>query len=188
MVTSPDSEGTEGVARSTKPLLGRGHYSLSLDAPAPGTDVFEPQSVADSFGDADDRFELVEVKLALAGAISRLPYLERQALTLRIEHDMKQTDIAARLGCSQMQVSRLLRRAICSVKALIDPDVSSGTTLASPRPPDLVVCAPRGSLGHPSITVMTDPVATRKLATVPAVAAAPSSVPAPRAGRRSRAA
>jgi DNA-directed RNA polymerase specialized sigma subunit len=43
---------------------------------------------------------------------------------------MKQTDIAARLGCSQMQVSRLLRRAMCSVKALIDLDVSSGTTPA----------------------------------------------------------
>ncbi len=109
---------------------GSAHYSLSLDASAPGTDVAEPQSVADSLGDADDRFELVEVKLALAGAISRLPYLERQALTLRIEHHMKQTDIAARLGCSQMQVSRLLRRAMCSVKALIDPDLSSGTTPA----------------------------------------------------------
>lgn len=123
MVTSPASEGTEGVARSTKPLLGRAHYSLSLDAPDPGTDVAEPQSVADSFGDADGRFALVEVKLALAGAISRLPYLERQALTLHVEHDMKQTDIAARVGCSQMQVSRLLRRAMCSVQALTDPDV-----------------------------------------------------------------
>ncbi len=101
-----------------------------MDAPAPGTDVAEPQSVADSLGDADDRLELVEVKLALAGAISRLPYLEGQALTLRVAHDMTQTDIAARLGCSQMQVSRLLRRAMCSVKALTDPDLSSGTTPA----------------------------------------------------------
>ena len=82
---------------------GSAHYTVSLDTPAPGTDADEPQSVGDTLGEDDDRFDLIETKLSLADAIKRLPHLERQALTLRIEHDLKQTDIAARLGCSQMQ-------------------------------------------------------------------------------------
>jgi DNA-directed RNA polymerase specialized sigma subunit len=40
---------------------------------------------------------------------------------------MKQTDIAARLGCSQMQVSRLLRRASHDLRAMIDPDIPAAT-------------------------------------------------------------
>lgn len=32
-------------------------------------------------------------------------------------HDLKQSDIAARIGCSQMHVSRLLRRALARMRA-----------------------------------------------------------------------
>jgi RNA polymerase sigma-B factor len=41
----------------------------------------------------------------------RLPYHERWALTLRFTEDLTQEEIAQRLGCSQMQISRLLRRS-----------------------------------------------------------------------------
>jgi RNA polymerase sigma-B factor len=102
---------------------GRARHSTSLDAPASGPDVDEPHSLADTLGELDDRFRLIETKLSLRGAIARLPYHERQALILRIEHDMKQRDIAARLGCSQMQVSRLLRRASHGTRELLDPDL-----------------------------------------------------------------
>jgi RNA polymerase sigma factor (sigma-70 family) len=34
-------------------------------------------------------------------------------------HELKQRDIASRLGCSQMQVSRLLRRAIARLRATL---------------------------------------------------------------------
>jgi RNA polymerase sigma-B factor len=107
---------------------GSAHYSVSLDAPAPGGDADEPQSIADTLGDDDDRFDLIETRLSLGGAISRLPYLERQALTLRVEDDLTQTDIAARLGCSQMQVSRLLRRATSSLRGVIDPESPTHAT------------------------------------------------------------
>jgi DNA-directed RNA polymerase specialized sigma subunit len=49
--------------------------------------------------------------------MKRLPHLE-EALSLRISADLKQTEIAAQLGCSQMQVSRLLRRAAATVREL----------------------------------------------------------------------
>jgi RNA polymerase sigma-B factor len=50
-----------------------------------------------------------------------LPYLERRALQMRLKDDPRQQDIAARLGCSQMQVSRLLRRAAARLREMVDP-------------------------------------------------------------------
>ncbi len=106
---------------------GTAHYSCSLDAPAPGSPVDDRSSLGDSLGGADDRFDLIEIKLSVAAAMARLPYLERQALNLRIDRDMKQTEIARHLGCSQMQVSRLLRRAASTLRSLTDPELSSTT-------------------------------------------------------------
>jgi RNA polymerase sigma-B factor len=103
---------------------GTAHYSVSLDAPASSADVDEPESLGDSLGEIDDRYSLVETRVALSAAVSRLPYLERRALALRLESDMKQTEVAAELGCSQMQVSRLLRRAAGKLQELTDPRVA----------------------------------------------------------------
>jgi RNA polymerase sigma-B factor len=102
---------------------GSAHYSVSLDAPAPGADAEEPQSLGDGLGDRDDGYCLVEAKLSLAAAMTRLPHLERHALALRIDNDLKQTEIAERMGCSQMQVSRLLRRAQIHLRELTDPQI-----------------------------------------------------------------
>ncbi|MGH2896492.1 MAG: sigma-70 family RNA polymerase sigma factor, partial [Solirubrobacteraceae bacterium] len=91
---------------------GTAHYSVSLDAPQSlGDDEDQPDTLGDSLGDLDESYGLVETSMSLSVAVGRLPHLERQALTLRLQHDMKQTEIARELGCSQMQVSRLLRRA-----------------------------------------------------------------------------
>jgi RNA polymerase sigma-B factor len=91
------------------------HYAVSLDAPAPGSELDEPQSLVETLGENDDRFGLVEAKLSLSDAIARLPYQERQVLRLRIDHDLKQAEIGRHLGCSQMQVSRLMRRAAAKI-------------------------------------------------------------------------
>jgi RNA polymerase sigma-B factor len=104
---------------------GTAHYSVSLDAPAPGGDVDEPESLGDGIGSEDQRFELVETTVSLSAAASRLPYLERRALALRLQQDMKQADIARHLGCSQMQVSRLLRRAASRLHDLTDPQLDA---------------------------------------------------------------
>jgi RNA polymerase sigma-B factor len=100
---------------------GNAHYSDSLDAPAGGSDVDEPQSLADQLGSEDAGFGLVEAQLSLTAAITQLPYLERQALMLRMGGDMKQGEIAREMDCSQMQVSRLLGRAAARVRELTDP-------------------------------------------------------------------
>jgi RNA polymerase sigma-B factor len=86
------------------------HFGASLDAPAGGVDG-DTAPLVEVLGSEDDRFALAETTLDLANGIRGLPYPERQALSLRFGEDLKQTEIAERLGCSQMQVSRLLSRA-----------------------------------------------------------------------------
>jgi RNA polymerase sigma-B factor len=89
------------------------HFADSLDAPLPdsGPGESESTSLHDQIGGADEGYALVETSATLAAGLARLPYFERKAVLLRLQHDLKQSEIAKRLGCSQMQVSRLLRRA-----------------------------------------------------------------------------
>ena len=100
---------------------GAAHYSVSLDAPHPGADGdSDPEPLAEKLGDLDERFGLIDASVSLSAALRHLPRLERQALSLRLRDDMKQTEIADQLGCSQMQVSRLLRRAACRLTELME--------------------------------------------------------------------
>jgi RNA polymerase sigma-B factor len=60
--------------------------------------------------------------LALPGLVAGLPALEREVIMLRFFQDLDQYEIAARVGCSQMQVSRLQRRALARMRAqLVEP-------------------------------------------------------------------
>lgn len=86
------------------------HYSDSLDAPI-ADGMAEPVTLGETLGAVDEGYALFETASSLSGGISQLPYLERTALTLRMQGDLKQSEVAKAMGCSQMQVSRLLRRA-----------------------------------------------------------------------------
>ena len=55
--------------------------------------------------------------LLLPGLVDSLPEPERQIVVLRFFHDLDQYEIAGRVGCSQMHVSRLLRRALDRLRA-----------------------------------------------------------------------
>jgi RNA polymerase sigma-B factor len=93
------------------------HHALSLDAPAPGqNDDNETGMLADELGADDDRFAAVVTRAALTSAARHLTSSERRALALRLDRGLKQADIAPRVGCSQMQVSRLLRSAATNLQ------------------------------------------------------------------------
>jgi RNA polymerase sigma-B factor len=94
---------------------GSAHYGSSLDAPVPN-DEADSMPLIETVGAEDDRYALVDTKIDLAASIRTLPYLERQALALRLRDDLKQSAIAEHLGCSQMQVSRLLARAAARLR------------------------------------------------------------------------
>jgi RNA polymerase sigma-B factor len=99
------------------------HYAISLDAPGFAHEG-EADTVADNIGAEDDSFAEIETRLSVAAAVMELPDRQRQALTLRLDHAMTETEIGRRLGCSQMQVSRLLHRAAAGLQQLLDPPLS----------------------------------------------------------------
>jgi RNA polymerase sigma-B factor len=101
---------------------GNAHFATSLDAPASASDSNDSEPLLATVGTVEDGYALVEATASLAAAMTHLPYLERRALTLRLRSDLKQTEIAEQLDCSQMQVSRLLRRANTRLRELINPD------------------------------------------------------------------
>jgi RNA polymerase sigma-B factor len=84
---------------------------ISLDAPPLGEDP-EDFSRADWVGRPDGNFDLVEDRLAVAAVLPSLDDREREVLRLRFVEELPQSEIALRVGCSQMHISRLLRRAL----------------------------------------------------------------------------
>jgi RNA polymerase sigma-B factor len=93
-------------------------WELSLDQPAGGeTDLSLGDLVA-----APEAREEPEDLLALPSLVSALPELERKVIILRFFEDLDQDTIAARVGFSQMHVSRLQRRALARLRAqLVEP-------------------------------------------------------------------
>ncbi|MGD0197118.1 MAG: SigB/SigF/SigG family RNA polymerase sigma factor [Solirubrobacteraceae bacterium] len=92
--------------------------AMSLDAPRSTNAEDDQLSYADSLGDIDDGYELVEASATVAGALAHISERERTVLALRFGEDLTQSEIAQRIGVSQMQVSRLLRHALEHLRIL----------------------------------------------------------------------
>ena len=91
---------------------------LSLDQPV-GDD---PDGRLDDLVAQPQAGEEPEDLLALPGLVARLPELEREVIVLRFFQDLDQYEIAARVGFSQMHISRLQRRALARMRAqLVEP-------------------------------------------------------------------
>ena len=86
--------------------------AASLDAPARAAEPDDAAALLSSVPVYDQRFELVEYASVVRGTMAALPERDREAIRLRFGEDLTQDEIAGRLGISQMQVSRLLRRAL----------------------------------------------------------------------------
>jgi RNA polymerase sigma-B factor len=89
------------------------HRELSLDQPA-GTDPTLP--VGDLVAAPAARKEPEDL-LALPELVAALPDQEREVIIQRFFQDLDQDTIAARIGCSQMHVSRLQRRTLACMRA-----------------------------------------------------------------------
>ncbi|HEY2651420.1 MAG TPA: SigB/SigF/SigG family RNA polymerase sigma factor [Solirubrobacteraceae bacterium] len=99
------------------------HHSASLDAPREDRDD-ESGSLVDVFGQEDHRYELIEQTTTISAAAKELSPRERRVLALRFAGDLTQTQIADEIGVSQMQVSRILRRALSQLRELTEADAS----------------------------------------------------------------
>jgi RNA polymerase sigma-B factor len=96
---------------------------LSLDRPASSEDPDETPA-AEWIGTEDEGYELVEGKVALDAALPHLDERERLVLRLRFVEDMTQSQIAERIGHSQMHVSRILRRTLQRIREQIEEEDS----------------------------------------------------------------
>jgi RNA polymerase sigma-B factor len=93
--------------------------AVSLDAPLSNEDD-EESSRLDALGQEDRRLGLVDDHATIFAAARHLPTREREILYLRFGEDLTQSEIADRVGVSQMQVSRLLRRSLHRLRELTD--------------------------------------------------------------------
>ena len=95
--------------------VAEAYGTVSLDAPLASE---EDASRLDAIGDEDERLGLVDDQTTIFAAAKHLPQREREILYLRFGEDLTQSEIAERVGVSQMQVSRLLRRSLQRLRQL----------------------------------------------------------------------
>lgn len=100
---------------------GAAYDTVSLDAPLRSSQD-ESTTYADSVGEMDGRFNLVEHSATIGRAMQALPERERVILYLRFAEGLTQVEIAERIGISQMHVSRLIRRALERLRVVAGND------------------------------------------------------------------
>lgn len=100
---------------------GRNYRAASLDEPS--SDDEDARSPASALGADDPGYETAEHRAVLKQGMRALTERERLILQLRYEQDLAQHEIAQQVGLSQMHVSRLLRRSVDDMRAVLDvPD------------------------------------------------------------------
>jgi RNA polymerase sigma-B factor len=77
-------------------------------------------SLERTVGAEDPRLELVDERDAVAAALRTLDERSRRILRMRFTENLTQSAIADRIGISQMQVSRLLRRALERMREAVE--------------------------------------------------------------------
>ncbi len=101
-------EVVEGLVASSS------YNTLSIDSGGGGDD--DAPAIADTLGDVDRGLEQIEDREALRPLLESLPERERTVVVLRFFESLTQTQIAERVGVSQMHVSRLLARALSRLR------------------------------------------------------------------------
>jgi RNA polymerase sigma-B factor len=88
-----------------------GRSLRSLDAPV-HEEEGDSTSAGELLGDHDPGYEQVEAGATIAQLTAILDDRAREILRLRFEEDLLQSEIAERVGCSQMHVSRIIRSSL----------------------------------------------------------------------------
>jgi RNA polymerase sigma-B factor len=105
-------------------IAGSNYSTRSTDMPI-GPDG-ETRSLGETFGDIDHNLDNVLDIETVRPLIAALSERHRNVLMLRFFENMTQTQIAERIGCSQMHVSRLIAQALAILRGrLRDLDLAS---------------------------------------------------------------
>jgi len=97
----------------------RAYSPDSLDAPPKPAEDGSPGSWDSLHGWEEEGYARVEANVTVERAIRALPERERKIIQLRYGAELSQAEIGNALGISQMHVSRLLRRSLDRVGAIV---------------------------------------------------------------------
>ena len=92
--------------------------TISLEAPIKAASDNPTPSLMDELGHTDDELERTADVATIFAAARHLSKRERVILYLRFGEDLTQTEIATRIGISQMHVSRIIREAVERVREM----------------------------------------------------------------------
>jgi len=102
---------------------GQAYSSVSLSSGPSGGDDDSELDPLESFGVEEEMYAITEDRAVLAPGFAALDERERFILHLRFFEGLTQSQIASRVGISQMHVSRLIRRSLQKIKQEIgSPD------------------------------------------------------------------
>jgi RNA polymerase sigma-B factor len=103
---------------------GNNYTTTSTDAPLRPSE--DHRGVTDSVGEIDSNLDKVLSVETVRPLIAALPERQRTALTLRFFDNLTQSQIAERIGCSQMHVSRLLSKALATLRSHVrEPELAA---------------------------------------------------------------
>ncbi|WP_280399342.1 RNA polymerase sigma factor SigF [Nocardia carnea] len=93
-------------------IAGNAYQTSSLDAPAGDDSESAAPALVESLGSEEESYGWVEDYLAVEPLLGELTDRERQVLRMRFFESKTQSQIADRLGVSQMHISRILSRTL----------------------------------------------------------------------------
>ena len=96
-------------------VAGSSYNTLSIDSGGNSGNEDAP-AIADTLGDVDLGLDQIENREALRPLLAALPERERMVLLLRFFENLTQTQIAERVGISQMHVSRLPAKSLTRLR------------------------------------------------------------------------
>jgi RNA polymerase sigma-B factor len=96
---------------------GHAYRSDSLDAPSGGAGGEEASPLSARLGEEDPALAELMARTEVAALLATLPKRERTIVVMRFFAGLTQSEIADRVGVSQMQVSRLLTRTLDQLRA-----------------------------------------------------------------------
>lgn len=114
----PTEEVLEGLEASSA------YRSASLDEALAGDDESGGTAI-EILGEVDAALDQVEYRESIRPLLARLPDRERTIVMLRFFGNMTQTQIAQRVGISQMHVSRLLSQTLAQLRAGLSDDTAA---------------------------------------------------------------
>ena len=102
-------------SRCSRRARRRARYrAVSLDRPR--DDDEDDGGISEAVGIEDPGFRLAEAAATVERLMRVLTDREREVLRLRFEEDLTQSEIGARVGVSQMHVSRLIRQSVARLR------------------------------------------------------------------------